>query len=114
MATTPLFLSGESHGQRSLAGYTLHGVSRVGQNLATKPPPHVIVTSTNNILFHIYRGEIAQGRSVCKGLNFFKAMETIIYDYSDHKVSKIKKKLISNIYFHFPNNTKMIMKIILA
>ena len=93
MATTPLFLSGESHGQRSLAGYTLHGVSRVGQNLATKPPPHVIVTSTNNILFHIYRGEIAQGRSVCKGLNFFKAMEKKIYDYSYHKVSKIKKKI---------------------
>ena len=34
---TPVFLPGESHGQRSLA--TVHGVTWVGQNLATKPPP---------------------------------------------------------------------------
>ena len=36
---TPVFLPGESHGQRSLAGHiTVHGISRVGYNLATKPP----------------------------------------------------------------------------
>ena len=29
---------GESHGQKSLAGHTVHGVTRVGHNLATKPP----------------------------------------------------------------------------
>ena len=35
----PLFLPGESHGQRSLAGYsTVHGVARVGHDLATKSP----------------------------------------------------------------------------
>ena len=28
----------ESHGQRSLAGYTVHGVARERHNLATKPP----------------------------------------------------------------------------
>ena len=27
----------ESHGQRSLAGYTVHGVARDRHNLATKP-----------------------------------------------------------------------------
>ena len=30
---------GESHGQKSLAGYTVHGVTRVGHDLATKRPP---------------------------------------------------------------------------
>ena len=36
---TPVFLPGEAHGQRSLAGYTVHGVAGVGHNLATKSPP---------------------------------------------------------------------------
>ena len=35
---TPVFLPGESHGQRSLTT-TIHGIPRVGQDLATKPPP---------------------------------------------------------------------------
>ena len=39
MQLTPVFLSGKSHGQRSLAGYTVHGVTRVGHNLTPKPPP---------------------------------------------------------------------------
>ena len=34
---TPVFLAGESHGQRSLAGYN-PWVARVGLNLAIKPP----------------------------------------------------------------------------
>ena len=35
----PSFLPGESHGQRSLEGYsTVHGVARAGHDLATKPP----------------------------------------------------------------------------
>ena len=43
---TPVFLPGESHGQRSLA--TVHGVSGVGRNLVTTPLPplwlnHIIV-----------------------------------------------------------------------
>ena len=33
---TPVFLPGESHGQRSLVGYSLWGRKRVGHNLATK------------------------------------------------------------------------------
>ena len=33
---TPVFLPGESLGQRSLA---VHEVARVGQDLMTKPPP---------------------------------------------------------------------------
>ena len=36
---TPVFLPGESHGQRSLVGYTVHGVIRIGHDLATIPPP---------------------------------------------------------------------------
>ena len=35
---TPVFLTGESHGQGSLAGYSPQG-SKVGHDLATKPPP---------------------------------------------------------------------------
>ena len=35
---TPVFFPGESQGQ-SLAGYTAHGVARVGHDLVTKPPP---------------------------------------------------------------------------
>ena len=34
---TPIFLPGESHGQRSLQT-TVHGVARVGHDLATKLP----------------------------------------------------------------------------
>ena len=34
---TPAFLPGESHGQRSLVGYSPWGCKRVGHNLATKP-----------------------------------------------------------------------------
>ena len=33
---TPVFLAGESHGQRSLAGYNPWGRKRVGHKLATK------------------------------------------------------------------------------
>ena len=36
MQPTPVFLLGESHGQRSLAGYIVHGVARVGHDLATQ------------------------------------------------------------------------------
>ena len=34
--TTTVFLLEKSHGQRSLVGYTVHGVVRVGHDLATK------------------------------------------------------------------------------
>ena len=33
---------GESHGQRSLAGYRDHGVTRVRHDSVTKPPPHTL------------------------------------------------------------------------
>ena len=33
---TQVFLPGESHGQRSLAGYIVHDVARLGHDLATK------------------------------------------------------------------------------
>ena len=36
---TPVFLPGEFHRLRSLAGYTVHRVTRVGHDLVTKPPP---------------------------------------------------------------------------
>ena len=33
---TPVFLPGKSHGQRSVVGYTVHGIARVGHDLVTK------------------------------------------------------------------------------
>ena len=36
---TLIFLPGESHGQRSLAGYSPWGHKRVGHDLTTKTPP---------------------------------------------------------------------------
>ena len=42
---TPVFLPGESHGQRSLMGYSPWGLARVRHNLETKPlsPPKLSV-----------------------------------------------------------------------
>ena len=45
---TPVFLPGESHGQRSLACYSVHGVSRVRHNLATK-----LLITTNHVMCQI-------------------------------------------------------------
>ena len=36
MATTPVFLPGKSHGQKSLAGYSAQRRKRVGHDLATQ------------------------------------------------------------------------------
>ena len=45
---TPVFLPGESHGQRSPAGYSPQ-IARVGHNLATKPPPpHTAIFKIDN------------------------------------------------------------------
>ena len=52
MEPTPVFLPGESQGERSLTGYS-PGITRVGHDLATKPPPpppHIHI----NINTHIY------------------------------------------------------------
>ena len=46
---TPVVLPGESHGQRSLAG--VHRVTRVGHDLATKPPPSSLPRVLNSIYF---------------------------------------------------------------
>ena len=40
--STPVFLPGISHGQRIPAGYSLWVHKRVGQYLASKPPPCII------------------------------------------------------------------------
>ena len=47
---TPVFLPGKSHGQRSLVGYTDHGV---GHDLATKPQPqyiYIYISQLNKIV----------------------------------------------------------------
>ena len=47
---TPVFLPGKSHGQRSLAGYSLWGHKRVGCDLETEQQQH-----TNNIQFKWFK-----------------------------------------------------------
>ena len=44
---TPVFLSGKSHGQRSLAGYSPWGHKRVVHNLATEQQQPLLVTNSN-------------------------------------------------------------------
>ena len=41
---TPAFLTGESHGQKSGAGYSPWGHKRVGHNLATKQQQQPIIS----------------------------------------------------------------------
>ena len=41
---TPVFLPGESHGQRSLVGYSPWGRKRVGHDLAIKHKQAVMIT----------------------------------------------------------------------
>ena len=48
---TPVFLPEKFHGQRSLAGLTVHGVARVGHHLATKPPTTTAQTRSFPPLF---------------------------------------------------------------
>ena len=38
MSTTPVFLPGESHGQRSLVAHSVWSHKRVGHDLVTKQP----------------------------------------------------------------------------
>ena len=47
---TPVFLPGESHGQRILVGYSPQGFERAGHDIATKPPPPL----TNTYCFVFY------------------------------------------------------------
>ena len=47
---TPVFLPGESHGQRILVGYSPQDFERAGHDLATKQPPPL----TNTYCFAFY------------------------------------------------------------
>ena len=46
----PIFLPGEFHGQRSLAGYSSRGCKRVGTNLATEQPQFIAYSFRKNFL----------------------------------------------------------------
>ena len=58
---TPLFLPGQSHGQRSLVGYSPWHQKRVGHDLPTKaPPPEEILVSCFICIYYIHSGEKAK------------------------------------------------------
>ena len=48
----PALSSGESHGQRSVAGYSPWGHKRVGHNLATEQQQYIYMGILFHILFH--------------------------------------------------------------
>ena len=49
--TTPVFLPGESHGQRSLAGYGTWGQKRVRHDLATKDHHQLLVVMFTLVIY---------------------------------------------------------------
>jgi len=49
---TPVFLPGKSHGQRSLAGCIVHGVTRVGHDFATKQQQWGFWRKTTEVVCH--------------------------------------------------------------
>ena len=51
---TPVFLPGESHGQRSLVGYSLRGHKRVRHDQATKQQLLVDVSGCLAVIFKTY------------------------------------------------------------
>ena len=53
MATHSGILPGESHGQRSLMGYSPWG-RKGGHNLATKSPPPLSNMLASSLIYHIY------------------------------------------------------------
>ena len=54
MATCPVFLPGNSHGQRNLAGYSPWGCKKVGHDLATEQHPHPVKRLGKNIKIKRY------------------------------------------------------------
>ena len=60
--STPVFLPGESHGQRSLVGYSPWGGKRVRHGLATKAPHHLSVLQCPGIRVNGRLSSSAQSR----------------------------------------------------
>ena len=51
---TPVFLPGKSHGERSLAGYTVHGVTGFRHNLVTKQQHKTKIFNASKIIYFLY------------------------------------------------------------
>ena len=51
---TPVFLPGKSHRQRSLAGYTVHGVTRFRHNLVTEQLHKTKIFNASKIVYYLY------------------------------------------------------------
>ena len=57
---TPVSMPEKFQGQRSLAGYTVHGVTRNGQNLATKPHQHHPILAPDSHQSVLYNSAISR------------------------------------------------------
>ena len=62
---TPVFLPGESHGQRSLVGYSLWGSKWVGYDWATKQQQQVKTQKDDCALSHGYRSFASLTIHIC-------------------------------------------------
>ena len=51
---TPVFLPGKSHRQRSLVGYTVHGVTRFRHNLVTEQLHKTKIFNASKIVYYLY------------------------------------------------------------
>ena len=73
----PVFLPGESHGQKSLAGYTVHEVTKVGHNLVTRPPsPCALIPALNPICVGPYFRDLWEISIFCPSSNLTMSKAT--------------------------------------
>ena len=71
---TPLFLSGKSHGQRILVGYSPWGLKRVRHDLATKQQQHQIEEATLDLQEHMHFINFQQFKTEFQNLSEIKIL----------------------------------------
>ena len=84
MATYPVLLPGNSHGQRSLASYSLRDHKKVGHDLATEQQHHPVKRLGKNtkIKTYLFVINVIKMISIMITIKFIYYKNTL-YDYSD-------------------------------
>ena len=90
---TPVFLSGESHGQRSLVGYSLRGCKRVGHDWGNKasPPPSSGESFADPECFFFLAFFLCAASWIGPCLNIFKIL---VSHFIDDWVKNFKLKIM--------------------